>query len=107
MNLRKIKKVLKKKQDEGKVLGIGWYLEEQWKLLLENSEDRKNLLPTHAEWQLNAAEQFARMKKAGYTPKKIPIDVVEMIKWCEENGLPCNGETRSKYILLKTQEKFC
>ncbi len=94
-------------QEEGKpILGVGWYKENQWALLLKHSVDRENLEPTYAEWLEGISEGIENLSKSGLQVVKIPIDVEEMIKWCKESEYPFDGESRATYISLKTKELF-
>ena len=40
--------------EHGNVVGIGWYLPEQWDKLREISADRGDLEETFSEWEINA-----------------------------------------------------
>ena len=40
----------KDKGIEKTILGIGWYKEDQWDLLLKHAVDKEDLEPTYAEW---------------------------------------------------------
>lgn len=104
MKLRKIKRSKKNKQAT-LVLGVGWYQENQWDILLEHSEDKEELSKTYAGWLEGANKGIRNIEMSGAHPQKILIDVEEMIKWCKEKEIPLNGESRSNFIALKTKEK--
>jgi hypothetical protein len=40
----------KRKDKEKPILGIGWYEENQWDLLLRHAVDKEDLEPTYADW---------------------------------------------------------
>ena len=86
-------------------MGVGWYQENQWDLLLEHAEDKEDLSTTYAGWLEGAHKGIKNLEKPGAHHQKILIDVGEMIKWCSEKGIPLNGESRSNYITSKTKEK--
>ena len=88
------------------VLGVGWYDQKQWDLLLEHSVDRNDLESTYAEWLVGVAETMDNLTGSGIHCERIPVDVEEMIAWCRENGYPFDGESRSVFISLKTKEKL-
>ena len=104
MNKRKLKK--KNPKTEKTVLGIGWYKENQWDLLLKHAVDSDDLEPTYTEWLKGISEGIENLSNSGIQCEKIPIDVNEIIKWCKDNNYPFDGESRSVYISLKTKEKF-
>ena len=38
-------------------------------------------------------------------PEKVLVDVEALLAWCNERGLPVNGESRSQYAAWLLQEK--
>lgn len=102
-----MKNLFDKGQDiEKPIFGIGWYKESQWALLLKYAVDKDDLEPTYAAWLEGISEGIENLIKSGIQCEKIPVDVKEIIKWCEENEYPFDGESRSVYISLKTKGKF-
>ena len=88
-------------------VGVGWYREDQWNLLLEHAADRDKLEETYGEWLEVARKGMKNLTKAEVQFEKIPIDVEELIKWCREKGCAVDGSSRSEFIALKTREKSC
>lgn len=108
MKLRKFRRTRKEHQEmvaDVVVLGVGWYQENQWALLLEHAEDKEGLFPTYAGWLENAYENTKTLEKSGIRYQKISIDVEDLINWCKENKVPLNGQSRSNYIAKKTKEE--
>ena len=97
---------MKKMKSKKPILGVGWYKKEQWKLLRENSEDVENLEGTYYEWEANANNRIKELLNSDYRIEKIEIDANELIEWCNKEKCALNGESRSKFISLKTKEKF-
>jgi hypothetical protein len=95
------------KGEEDSVVGIGWYKENQWELLLKHAVDKADLEPTYADWLEGITEGIDNLSKTGLKVEKIPLDVKKMIKWCKERGYEFDGESRSVYITQKIKEKFC
>ena len=95
------------KGEEDAVVGIGWYQENQWELLLKHAVDKEDLELTYADWLEGITEGIENLSKIGLKVEKIPLDVKQMIEWCKERGYKFDGESRSVYITLKTKEKFC
>ncbi|EKD34400.1 MAG: hypothetical protein ACD_75C02357G0002 [uncultured bacterium] len=108
MKLRKFWRTRKEHQEMalgGVVLGVGWYQENQWALLLEHAEDKEALSPTYAGWLKNAYENTKTLEESGVRYQKISIDVDDLINWCKENKVPLNGQSRSSYIAKKQKRK--
>lgn len=99
-----MKKKIAKKEEV--ILGLGWYKENQWDLLLSTAVDKDDLEPTYAEWLDGAIKGIEKLSKSGIQCVQIPVDVAEMIAWCKERGYPFDGSSRAVYIMMKTKEKF-
>jgi hypothetical protein len=84
---------------------VAWYRREQWERLLEIASDREQLEDTFDEWQELAEETLRKLTKEGLTPRKVEVDVEELLKWCQEQGLPVDGKARSQFAVLKLQEQ--
>lgn len=97
---------MKKGNRKNKIIGVGWYKQEQWKLLRENSEDAENLENTYYEWVANANDTIKELSNSDYHIEKIEIDVNELIEWCKKEKRSLNGKSRANFISLKTKEKF-
>jgi hypothetical protein len=99
--------IKKRKKKEKSILGIGWYKENQWDLLLRHAVDKEDLEPTYADWLEGISASIAEISNSQIQCVKIHVDVEEMIKWCKDNDYPFDGASRAVYISLKTKEKFC
>ncbi len=97
---------MKTKKSKKLIIGVGWYNKEQWDLLRKNSEDVNELESTYYEWVANANDTIKKFSISGYVIKKIEIDVNELIDWCKKEKYSLNGESRSKFISLKTKLKW-
>lgn len=97
---------MKKRKTKKQIIGVGWYKKEQWKLLRENSKDVKQLEDTYYEWVANANDSIKKLSNSDYHIEKIEIDANELIEWCKKEKCALNGESRAKFISLKTKERF-
>lgn len=79
------------------VIGFAWYKPGQWPRLREISEDRDKLEDTYEEWAQNAEAAIRNFRKAGFRPKKVHVDVEDLLQWCHQRGYPVNGESRATY----------
>jgi hypothetical protein len=86
------------------VPGIGWYSREQYRRLIEVSEDAENMSPTWEDWEANARKLLSTLRSEGIPARELPIDVEEMISWCRAQGKPVNGAARDEFISLKCRE---
>lgn len=88
-------------------LGIAWYREDQWELLKSTASDSKAIEDTHQEWLKNVGRLFKKLKKEGYEPVEVDLDVNKFNDWCQINNKAHNGKSRSEYTayLLKIKSK--
>ena len=86
-------------------LAVAWYKPEQWRKLREISADSGRLEETYGEWQIHAEKAMKDFAARGVFPEKVVVDVEALLTWCNERGLPVNGESRSQYAAWLLQEK--
>ncbi len=79
---------------EKPVVAIAWFDEAQYAKLLEVAVDRDSLHDTHEAW-LQAARSL--ISKLPSDVVCAPVQVDELMAWCQERGLPNNGSARSQY----------
>lgn len=96
----------KRKKKAISVLGIGWYREDQWPVLLQQAVDREGLSQTYTEWQEHAQKNIENLVDSGIQPVKIPLDVHDMVRWCQGQGVAFDGKGRSAYIAMQTRRHF-
>jgi len=87
------------------VMGVGWYLPEQWDRLREISEDRSELEDTYAEWVAMAEKSCQDLRAQGVDVYKIFVDVDELEAWCLKHGRAVTAEARAAYYAAKVQEE--
>ena len=85
--------------------GLAWFKEEDWPRLLALSEDRKALENTHSEWLNGAEKAIQKFEKQGIKVQKVPVTPDELLIWCNEQNIPINNETRTRFVAHKLQEK--
>ena len=95
----------RKRQGESKmVVGVAWYTADQWARLLEVSADRDLLEDSHAEWERSALRALKELERVGMRPKKVALDLDELLNWCLIRNLPLDGEARSTFVAEKLRE---
>jgi hypothetical protein len=87
-------------------IAFAWYLPEDWQKLLDISSDRDELEDSYEEWLMQAEEGFRKTREAGMDVTKIFINLDELAKWCHENNLDINSDSRSNFAALKLQDLF-
>ena len=92
-------------KESTKVFGLAWFKKEDWPRLLEISEGRDSLEETHAEWLKEAEKVIKNFKKQGLKIKKVPVTPNKLLIWCNDQGIPINGEARSRFAAYKLHEK--
>ena len=91
--------------DETTILGLGWYQPEQWERLLQISDDRNELDDTYEDWKKNANTAIQEVKSSGRHIKKVKINLEDLLSWCNENNIPVNGASRSRYVVMVMQRR--
>lgn len=86
------------------VAGCVWYRREQWDLLHRKAVDPEELENSYDEWVAQAEQSVANIEKLGLTPKKIDIDVVDLIRWCASENRPLDGAARATFAQDKLRE---
>ena len=84
-------------------VGLAWYRPEQWQRLREISVDRAELEDTHREWLRNSEKAIRELNRNGIESVKVPLDVEELLHWCQSQNLPVDAEARSRYVTEKMQ----
>lgn len=87
-------------------MGIAWYRKEQWQRLRQSSEDVDDLGETYEEWLAAALDGLKKLAALGVEAEKVDVDVDELLAWCNIQGLPLNGESRSEFAADKIRKKY-
>jgi hypothetical protein len=80
------------------VIGVAWYKQDQWPVLLQVSSDSNVIESTYEEWLQYAEDTFKRYIEQGLLTEKVTVDVFDLIKWCQDHNCPVNGESRASYV---------
>ena len=84
-------------------VGIAWYRADQWTRLREVSVDVPELEATWSEWHAVAERQLRELQEQGIAPRKVPVDIDDLVRWCESTGSAIDGAARSAYAGLLLQ----
>ncbi|HEY7119072.1 MAG TPA: hypothetical protein VH475_20950 [Tepidisphaeraceae bacterium] len=80
---------------------MAWFRPEDWNRLLEISVDRDRLERSHAEWVRSANRVMRRLERQGLRPRRVIVDLDELIAWCGQRGLPIDGGARADFASEK------
>jgi len=89
---------------KNKLIGIAVYKIEDWKRLLEISEDTHNLEKTWSEWNENIHKLEDKLTNEGIKFKEILIDLNELQNYCNRQKLRINSESRAQFVLEKIKK---
>jgi len=81
-----------------KLIGIGFYREDQWPLLLDTADDINVMEKVYGNWKKGIERLIENVKTEGIEPVVLDIDIYELLAYCTEHGLRNNGEARSKFV---------
>ncbi|OPX55130.1 hypothetical protein SAMN02745127_02231 [Oceanospirillum multiglobuliferum] len=85
--------------------GICWISEPQWTRFLEVAEDANLLENSWQEWAEKTDEMITAFAEKGITVVKVPVDVEELIQWCEEKERVITSSSRAEFVTqLMTQK---
>jgi hypothetical protein len=46
------------------------------------------------------------LRAKGRKAEPVEVDVKELVRWCQEQGIPLNALARSRYVAEKIREKY-
>jgi hypothetical protein len=85
------------------VVGVAWYEPGVWAELRSIAPDADKLEATHSEWLAMAERTLGDLRKAGYLPYRIPINVAALQAWCDALGRQPDASARAEYASAELQ----
>jgi len=92
--------------DEEEILiPVGWYEAHQWQRLEEIAPDVKRIWQSYEEWMTVAVRKLSAPPLGGKRYVKVPIDVEQLLQWCQQQGRAVDAHARAEYAaeLLEQQ----
>jgi hypothetical protein len=84
-------------------LGVGWYSPDQWSMLKAFAADSEKLDADYEAWLDQAEKNISVLKQQPHMEVvKIPVQVRELMAWCQERGLHCDAAARAQYLAERT-----
>jgi hypothetical protein len=87
-------------------MGIPWYRREEYGALRASFPDRDQMHDTFDEWLGDVTRIERTMKDRGLRTLRVLIDAKSFPKWCQENGLPLDSKSRSRYAADQARRFF-
>src|SRR5713101_10132088 len=78
-------------------LAVAVYLPEHYARLLATAEDASDLEPTWQEWHTVYQETRQKMAELGMHLIEVTVDLDDLEKYCQEQGLKNTSGTRAQY----------
>ncbi len=84
--------------DEEEILiPVGWYEAHQWQRLEEIAPDVKRIWQSYEEWMTVAVRKLSAPPLGGKRYVKVPIDVEQLLQWCQRQGRDVDARARAEY----------
>jgi hypothetical protein len=87
------------------IFGVAWFRREQWARLVEICADREALDASYDDWLQSATARFAELTAAGYSLKRVDVDVERLLAWCAVRGRPVDAAACSEYAAAMLAEE--
>ncbi len=78
-------------------IAVAVYLPEHYARLLATAEDASDLEPTWQEWHTVHQETRQKMAELGMDLLEVTVDLDDLEKYCQEQGLKNTSGTRAQY----------
>ena len=95
-----------KKKSGKTVLGMAWYQADQWDELRAVSADVDDLESTYEEWLAFAERKLSQLRAKGVILEKVPVDLDELVQWCESEGVKVDGRSRANFAAHKVRLQY-
>jgi hypothetical protein len=89
-----------------KDVGVTWFREEDYPVLLEIFDDADKMPRTWKEWLKRAEQMEERAKAQGYDTQRVYIDPDSFADWCLREGMSADSEARQKFALDTVAAKY-
>jgi len=80
-------------------ISMAWYRSDQWTLLRAVSADGNRLEETYQEWLAFASKHLRDLQSKGFEVRKIDVEVAALVRWCNSQCRPVDGEARAEYAM--------
>ncbi|MGM0555284.1 MAG: hypothetical protein ACQEVA_02800 [Myxococcota bacterium] len=88
------------------VIAFTWYRREEYLKLLEHAEDSDELHDTYKAWLSDARHALVKYKRMGFDPRRVYLEVDDMLEWCELRDKSLNSRAREMYKEIRRQQFY-
>ena len=87
------------------IIGHAWYSQEEYKKIVEDSDDDLNLLiANYKKWEEKARNKTTELQESGNIVFKVNVEKEELDAWLRIEKLPNTSENREKYVLHRLHD---
>jgi hypothetical protein len=97
--------LLASKQKVNLIPAIATYKPEQWETFLASAADRDTIESSWQKWNTSLQKLIADLEAKNIDYVLVELDVDEINDFCRREGIPNNGEARSRLAGLKASER--
>ena len=87
------------------VVGCPWFDPAGWERLRKLAADPERLGDDYESWVEMVDVTIEQMRGQGIKMVKVPVDVDELVAWCEEQDRPVDAEARATFVTGKLRER--
>jgi len=87
------------------VMAVATYSREQWNRLMEVADDRNELESSWEEWKAGHDKTIALLRRQGFEPIEIGVDVDALQEFCRKRGLRNDSGGRAQYAAYQAQQR--
>jgi hypothetical protein len=87
------------------VMALATYTRKQWDKLMEVADDCDKLESSWEEWKAGKEEAIANIRRQGFEPIEIPVDVDALQEFCRQRGLRNDSGARAEYAACQAQRR--
>ncbi len=88
------------------VIAFTWYRREEYRKLLDHADDVDDLHDTYKKWLVDARRALVKYKRMGFDPRRVYLDVDDMLEWCELRDKSLNEKSRAMYKEIRRQQFY-
>ncbi len=85
------------------IMAVAMYTREQRSRLMEVADDHSEMESSWEEWKAGHDETIALLRRQGFEPTEIPVDVDALQEFWQQRGLRNDSGTRAQYAAYKAR----
>jgi hypothetical protein len=85
------------------LVGVGWYLQDDWTRVKAAAVDAERFEATYAEWVEIAERALSDLRAAGVAGQKSYVKASELLAWCLAHDKPNDAAARAEFVSEQTR----